>query len=337
MRLSVSWAKDFLKNKLRGKGYSEKTISGYLYSLNFFEKFLLTKNITDLRHVEEKTIKEYTDYLIDYVPKSGKGKKKGSLDRETRNMYLSKIKKLFNLLIKEDIIFSDPFRNTEERPKKKGLPKDILTEEEIEELFKKPDLKTYLGFRDRTVLEVMYGTGIRIGELEKLNVMDVDFASTIIFVRQGKGRKDRIVPCTKTAFMFLREYLAKVRPALSYMNHKEQSLFLADNGNRFRQNAFRKMLKKYLKQTNIMKQITAHSFRHTFATHMLEAGVNLRYIQEILGHEGLSTTQIYTRVAVVNLKQVVKQYHPRNNELYTDEEVQAPSSFDLMRHIKKED
>jgi len=193
---------------------------------------------------------------------------------------------------------------------------------------------TYMGFRDRTMFEVLYGTGIRIGELEKLNISDIDFNEKVIFIRQGKGGKDRIVPCTDTALEFLKEYITKVRPALSYFNSRQKVLFLSRSGKRFTAGAFRKMLAKYLKKSQIKKRISPHSFRHSFATHLLAGGANIRYVQEILGHEELSTTAIYTRVAVVNLKKEIKHFHPRENELYEAAELKIPEK-DIGRRCFK--
>ena len=180
----------------------------------------------------------------------------------------------------------------------------------------------------------MYGTGIRIGELENLNISDIDFNEKMLFIRQGKGRKDRMVPCTDTAINFLKEYITKVRPALCYFNSNQKVLFLSKSGRRFTAGAFRKMLERYLKKSGIKKKITAHSFRHSFATHLLEHGANIRYVQEILGHESLSTTAIYTRVVVDDLKREIKKYHPCENELYTFEDIKIPEIEKTKRDFK---
>ncbi len=332
MRMRFTQTKAFLETRLRAAGYAASTIRGYLYQLNVFERYLIMQGIEDVRQVDEAVIQGYAAYLLDYVPRYGKGKKQKRLDAASRAISLRCVRKLFTLLVREDIVFADPFRSMEPVRQKDKLPKNVLTAQEIERLFSCPDTGTYLGFRNRTVLEVLYGTGLRISELIGLDISDVDPGERVVYIRCGKGRKDRVVPCTEAALAYLREYVAKVRPVLCYLDYREQALFVTNTGKRLTACAFRKMLAKYVKQSGIKKTVTAHSFRHTFATHLLEAGVNIRYIQEMLGHEKVSTTVIYTRVAVPELKKVMAQYHPRENELFPQgEEVQEPTEYHYSR------
>ncbi|MCK5020728.1 MAG: tyrosine-type recombinase/integrase [Candidatus Peribacteraceae bacterium] len=319
MKLDLELVMNLVEEKQRIRKLSEKTIYNYQAALKNFRKYLQLAGITDLRAVDEKMILGYYRYLEEYTKVKG-GKR---LAGGTKSLWLTCVHKVFELLIAENLIFVDPFGAIKSSvPKEKTLPKKIMTHAEVKLLFSQPNTDTYLGYRDRTVFEFLYGTGIRIGELEGLNIFDIDFTDRLVFVR-GKGRKERVVPCAETALQFLKEYVDKVRPTLAFYS-QERALFISEEGKRFTANAFSLMLRKYLKKSGIKKRITAHTFRHSFATHMLESGVNVRYIQEILGHEKLSTTAIYTRVTIKKLKEEVEKYHPRENELFSDEEILVP-------------
>lgn len=314
MKVTIAFTTKLMRDWLVRKKASMKTLEAYEYALSVFEKFLLLYDIADLRAVGQSEIDQFIDFLLVYR-RHGKGE---YISNSTFNMVVGKVRKAFQILSRESYLFADPFRHFESFRRPVHLPRAVMTQEEIQQLFKQPDLDSYLGFRDRTIFEVLYGTGIRLGEMLGLDIYDIDFGENIIVIRHGKGGKDRLVPCTEIAMLFVKEYLEKVRPVLAFHDPEQKALFLTNKGNRLTNNAFVTMLKKYLVNSGIEKNITAHSFRHTFATQMLEGGANIRYIQEILGHELLSTTAVYTRVAVKNLKAMIKQFHPRENELYSD-------------------
>jgi integrase/recombinase XerD len=195
------------------------------------------------------------------------------------------------------------------------MPRSILTIQEINKLLAVPNLHSILGFRDRAILETLYSTGVRNMELRNLTVKDIDFKKRTLQILKGKNSVDRIVPCGMVALEFLGEYIGSVRPYLAERSFDGENetdiLFLARKGTQLSNYALWKIVKVCARKSGIKKNISAHVLRHTMATHLLEAGLDLRYIQEILGHKSLDSTQVYTRVALGNLKKMYRRYHPR--------------------------
>lgn len=332
MTFDIPAAWEILQGTLAKRGLSKRTIAIYKDALVSFGRYLEGWGLADLREVDREVVFGYMEHLKQATSRRER-KKQRPLSGSTISLKLRCIRLLFGLLVLEGKIFSDPWGESIRQKKVKHLPQDILAEEEIAHLFSLPDPETYTGFRDRTMLELLYATGIRVSELVRMDVPDIDFEERLIQIRQAKGRKDRIVPCTQTAFSYLLEYLRQVRGALIYFNTGEQAVFVSRNGRRMCTNGFRKMLARYTKKSGLRKRITPHTFRHSFATHLLNHGANVRYIQEILGHEQLSTTAIYTRVVVADLLRVVKECHPRERHT-AGEIIVPPEREDTKRHFK---
>jgi integrase/recombinase XerD len=255
-------------------------------------------------------IEEYQDYLEKY-------KKKDSmlLRRVTKRGFLETLSCWFRFLENEEYIFLNPMRNFEITFKGKELPKDILTENEVEELLKAPDISTPVGIRDRSMLELLYGSGIRAGELTKLRMQDLDLEHCFLFIT-GKGRKDRIVPITKIARKFLKKYLEKARPFFLLKNPDERAVFLTSSVRPFNVNGVGTVIRKYRKKAEIKKPVSPHTLRHTCASHLIARGAGVRYVQELLGHSQITTTQIYTHVMPVDLQKVYQETHPRCLQLH---------------------
>ncbi|GAE43386.1 tyrosine recombinase XerD [Mesobacillus boroniphilus JCM 21738] len=189
------------------------------------------------------------------------------------------------------------------------MPK-VLSMEEVETLLDSPKLTDHFGYRDKAMLEMMYATGIRVSELIGLTLSDVHL--TMGFVRcMGKGSKERIIPIGKTASDAIEQYLEKGRPKLVSKKYKDDSLFLNHHGKGLSRQGFWKILKRLATEAGIEKELTPHTMRHSFATHLLENGADLRAVQEMLGHADISTTQIYTHVTKTRLKDVYTKFHPR--------------------------
>ncbi|WP_238528262.1 tyrosine recombinase [Acetonema longum] len=185
----------------------------------------------------------------------------------------------------------------------------MLTIHEVEELLKQPNVSLAAGLRDKAMLELLYATGIRVSELISLNISDVNLEMGYIKC-YGKGSKERIVPLGSIAAKCVQDYVAKGRQKL-VRTYEEASLFVNHHGNRLTRQGFWKIIKKYAQEANIHKEITPHTLRHSFATHLLENGADLRSVQEMLGHADISTTQIYTHVTKNHLKEVYDKTHPR--------------------------
>ena len=227
--------------------------------------------------------------------------------RRTIARRLSSVRSLFAFAVQHGYAHSDPASVLATPKRARQLPKTVPTDV-IERLLEAPDGSTPTGLRDQAVLELLYATGMRVGELSGLDLDDVDLRASTARV-MGKGSKQRILPMHYMAVKRIRAYLDEARPSLS--KKPNDALFLSSRGNRFSADAIRRMLNGYLTQIGESLDISPHSLRHTFATQLLDAGADLRSVQELLGHVALSTTQIYTHVGKRRLKRVHRDSHPR--------------------------
>jgi len=237
---------------------------------------------------------------------------------------LTPIKTFFKWLTRENHILYNPASELEVPQKPKRLPKTILPPDTIETILNQPDVETVEGIRDRTMMEVLYSTGIRRMELVKLTLYDVDHRRGTLMIREGKGRKDRLIPIGERALSWIEKYQHEVR--LSLLVGKDSgTLFLTDKGIAFRRGAAGGRIKRYIRQAGIEVEGSCHLFRHAMATHMLENGADIRFIQAMLGHEDLSTTEIYTQVSIEKLRQIHAATHPAKptRQTHSDTEVDA--------------
>ncbi len=278
------------------RGLSNNTIASYEHDLKSFIRYLNNKSIqfADVKHANILL------YLADI---QRNGKKTSTI---TRN--ISSLRTFFQFLLKEGYLPKDPTFNLDSPKLPKRLPK-FLTLKEIELLMSCPNLKTKAGIRDKAMIELLYATGMRVSELISLNLLDINLK--LGFVRCiGKGSKERIIPLGQHAVQAINNYLNLSRPY--FIKSKEQSLFLNYRGKRITRQGFWKIIKKYARIAGIKQEITPHVLRHSFATHLLENGADLRSVQEMLGHADISTTQIYTHVTKGRLKEVYLKNHPRS-------------------------
>ena len=221
---------------------------------------------------------------------------------------LSSLKSFYKFLILENIVKISPATDIETPRIKRKLPQ-VLTIEEVDKLFNQPNLIKPLGIRDRAMLELMYGTGVRVSELLSLKLEDLN--TTAGFLRcLGKGRKERIIPVNQTSIDWINRYITHSRSFL-VKSSLERTLFVNANGRPMTRQGFFKILAGYADKATINKEVTPHTLRHSFATHILENGADLRAVQEMLGHADISTTQIYTHLTKARLREVYQQFHPR--------------------------
>jgi integrase/recombinase XerD len=221
---------------------------------------------------------------------------------------LSSIKTFYNYLILEGVLVQNPFQDVRTPQLDKRLPV-VMTREEVEALIMAPDTETPLGLRDRAFFEVLYAAGLRVSELIGLKMDNLNMEAGFIIVT-GKGSKQRVVPLGEVALGWLRDYLMQVRPVL--MKRSVNScVFVNRGGTAMSRQGFWKLIKKYCLAAGIAKTISPHTLRHSFATHILEGGADLRSVQVMLGHADIDTTQIYTHVANTTLKKIHETYHPR--------------------------
>ena len=279
------------------KGVSLNTLEAYSRDLNRFIDFVEKRGIQKIGKITSDDIVALLGYL-----------KSGGLVSNSVNRTLAAIRGLYKYLLIEKIIDENPVSNIDLAKVWMRLP-DTLSKEEVNILLEKPDLKTLLGVRDAAMLELMYATGIRVSELVSLTTNNVNWQMGYLIVL-GKGSKERIVPIGRTAFECLNTYLEKARPKL-LREDTTNIIFLNRSGKGLTRQGFWKIVRKYAMKAGLMKKVHPHTFRHSFATHLLEGGADLRSVQVMLGHSDISTTQIYTHITRERLKDIHKKYHPR--------------------------
>lgn len=279
------------------KGLSNNTIFSYKGDLNKFTNYLENKEIDSFSKVNRDNI---SNFMFD--------QKKRGLSASSIARNLVAIKMFYRFLLRERILKTDPTAVLEAPKLWKRLP-EVMSLTEVESIIGSPNLRKNQGIRDRAILETMYATGMRASELVNLKLEDINLE--VGFVRCfGKGRKERIVPLGRKAKEALIRYLDKVRPKLLKEKSSPQ-IFLSRLGRRISRQTLWKIIIRYAKLAKIKKRIKPHTLRHSFATHLLEGGADLRSVQELLGHADISTTQIYTHIHKDRLKAIHKRFHPR--------------------------
>ena len=315
------------------RGLSKNTLVSYERDLGKFTTYLEKKGMSSFNEAKKSDV---TNFMLS---EKDKGLSANSIARS-----LAAIKTFFRFLTREGFMKVDVTSVIETPKLWKHLP-DSLSLDEVDHLLSKPNLKDWIGIRDKACLELMYATGMRVSEVVNLNLTDVNLDLGVVKCL-GKGSKERIVPLGKTARVAIRRYLDKVRPTLvkspfdvprakargllrvilsgasrphpegrglapSNVSNSEKGLFLTRLGHKMTRQMFWKIIKSYAKKARIDKNIMPHTLRHSFATHLLERGADLRSVQEMLGHANISTTQIYTHINKERLKMIHRQFHPR--------------------------
>lgn len=295
MKYEINDFKYYLKNE---KGLSENTTYSYIKDITLYSNYLEKRfDITNVKKIEKNHIKAYLKYL-----KQTKKLSQSSISRK-----LTSIKQFHKFLKLEDIVKIDESTYIESLKIDKKLP-SVLSIEEVDLLLDSLKMDTPLNIRNKTMIEVLYATGVRISELINIKINDIHINQGYIKII-GKGNKERIVPLSDESIKLLKLYITDSRVKLSkeYNNY----LFLNYDGNKMTRQGFWKILKKLVLEAGITKDISPHTIRHSFASHLLENGLDLRYVQELLGHEDIKTTQIYTHINNQKLKQTYLNSHPR--------------------------
>lgn len=288
------------KEELRVLNYSALTIRKKDYALRDFLRWSLESGLHFIKDVSKELIENYIHYFYD---------KKPELSARTRIAVLEAIKGFFGWAYAKNHILINPAGHIEYPKSPKSLPRHILTPAEVKKIFEAADLKTPVGFRDRAILELLYSTGVRRKEICDLLIEDINFEGKTLLIREGKGKKDRWIPVGSSAVNWLEKYAKKVRP-LFLKDKKSPFLFLSMNADRLAADYLGIQISLYVTKAEIGKKGGCLLFRHSMATTMLENGADIRYIQQMLGHSELSTTQLYTHVSLGKLKEIHSKTHP---------------------------
>jgi len=286
---------------MRLEDYSPATIRNLAGQLKPFGGWLAGKHIRDLRALTPSKMRAYQAYV-----------RAEPICRATQALRIRAVKRLYGFLAGQGRLLIDPAEGLREPRRRDSLPRPVLTEAEMKRLLTVPDVRRPYGIRNRALLEVLYGSGVRVGELERVAEQDVDLRAQTMQLRHTKGGRPRVVPLGRNATHWLRKYLDEVRPELAKERPSERALFVVSGGRPMRQYLVRQILARNRARAKIRKAVSPHLLRHTCATHLMQAGADVRSIQELLGHVRLSSTAIYTRVAPVDVKATHERYHPGN-------------------------
>jgi len=293
-----SFLKEYLATLKIEKNLAQNTVNSYKSDLTSFLNFMAQSGVNDLSEIKSKHITSFFKLL-----------KEAGLNETSAARYFSSIKGFFKYLSKNEYIKSNPVERISPPKISRKLP-EVLNIHEINLILDQPYVKDTIGLRDKAILELFYACGTRVSELINIKVNDLFLSEEVIRVF-GKGSKERLVPIGSSAIKWIKKYLTKSRPLLVKNIKSENYLFLNQRGTKFSRMGIWKIVRQYVKQAGIEKNVHPHTFRHSFATHLIEGGADLRAVQEMLGHSDISTTQIYTHIDRDYIKLVHKKFHPR--------------------------
>jgi integrase/recombinase XerD len=284
--------------------YAWGTVTLRRQTLTRFIRWCHERTVTRPGEVTRELLERYQRHLFFYRKRDGQ-----RLGISSQSHALTALRRWFTWLSRERLIAQNPAAELQLPRAERRLPRHALSEDNVEAVLAQPDLATPLGLRDRAMLETLYSSGLRRGELLALYRHDVDRERGVVLIRRGKGNKDRVVPIGQRALAWIDKYVADVRPQLMPAR-ATPVLFLTTSGRAMHPNQFSARVREYLQRAGVIQAGACHLFRHTTATLMLEAGADVRFIQALLGHESLKTTQIYTHVSIPQLRRVHAQTHP---------------------------
>ena len=282
------------------RNYSDFTCNNYKKDLNEYNSFILSNKI-NYKNMDYNEAKEYVIYL------NKKNDAKSTISRK-----LSSLRTFYKYLVLNNKVESNPFLLVSSPKKEKRIPK-FINYNNMEEILNVPNIKTKEGQRERVILEVLYASGVRVSELVNIKLKDIDFSNKNILIF-GKGSKERIVPLDDIATIALKNYINVYRNTL-LKNKSSNLLFLNAHGNSLSRQGFFKILKEIALEKGINKELSPHTIRHSFATHLINHGADLRSVQTLLGHENIKTTQIYTHISNNYVKEKYNETHPRSKKM----------------------
>jgi len=311
------------------KAYATDTIDRREIALRRFIEWCDERGLHAPQDITKPILERYQRHLYYYRKSNGK-----PLALSTQHSFLAPLKTFFKWLTQENHLLYNPASELMLPKQPKHLPKEILSVEEVEQILAQPDYETAEGLRDRAMLETLYSTGLRRMELTALKTYDLDCRRAIVVVREGKGKRDRILPIGERALAWVEKYLEDSRPKLAVDLH-EEALFLDDWGGAMARDTLAHKVKIHIRNAGVDKKGCCHLFRHAMATHMLDNGADTRFIQAMLGHADLATTQIYTHVSVEKLRDIHTATHPAKLKR-SDEAGEESGTTDLLSSLAAE-
>ena len=291
--------------ELRVRNYGESSREQAEHVLPRFFAYLKERRVTDIRAVTEEHVVGWAKHVSLATNRHGE-----PLSPHTRRTYLVLLQRFFRFLVRRGLVLADPMLDVT-MPQVSKLPRVVLSHSQARRLIEAPSPFTPVGKRDRALLELLYGTGLRVAECARLELRDVDLGKGTLFVRQGKGKKDRVVPFAGQAAAALDLYLREGRPAFA-RTARQQALFLSSrSGKAMASGSIQLVVREHARAAGLEVAVTPHILRHTYATHLIQGGADVRHVQKLLGHASLQSTTIYTRVFPKDLKKAVEKAHPR--------------------------
>lgn len=285
------------------KNFSDNTLDAYIRDIKKLEAFVMSElGAISPQHISYENLQEYIYQLS-----------KNKISERSQARGISSIKAFFKYLLEEEYRDDNPAALLEGPKLGLYLP-DTLSEDDINKIIDCIDISTDIGKRNQCILEVLYGCGLRVSELVDLKISNINFKEDFIIV-EGKGEKTRLVPLAKSTAEFIKDYIQTVRNKSKINKKHEDTLFLNSRGTNMSRVIVFIIIKELTQKAGISKSISPHTFRHSFATHLLQNGADLRFIQEMLGHSSITTTQIYTRLKTEELRDVILNFHPRNRNI----------------------
>lgn len=319
---------------LQVHNYAAPTVLNRQMYLGYFVSWCAERGLTQPREITKPILERYQRSLYQHRKRNGE-----PLTFRGQHARLVPIRALFKWLARQNHLLYNPASELELPRLEQRLPKHVLTKSEVEQVIAQPDTSEPMGMRDRAILETFYSTGMRRSELLDLSIFDIDRERGTVMIRQGKGKKDRMIPIGERAVRWIDRYQNQVRPELA-IGRGNSTLFLTSQGEAFTPDRLTQLVRRYVESADTGKSGSCHLFRHTMATLMLENGADIRYIQAMLGHAELSTTQIYTQVSIRKLKEIHTATHPgkvRTASKSAQEAAEAePTAEDVMATLDAE-
>ena len=310
-KVTIERAKEWMREYLKGRGYKGKSIERMVGSVEVFGRYMRERmKKEDVREVRREEVVGYVEYLRG---REGEGRGR-RLSEATVRARVSDVRQMYRYLCRAEVVLMNPTQGVEVKVRGAEGRREIVSREEMNRMLDSIEMEGEVGKRDRAMFELMYSSGLRVSEVSNLRVGDIDVEGRMVLVRKGKMGRDRVEPVSEVGMKFVRKYMEGREG-----EGKEEIVFKRRGGGKLSVSGVGRRFQKHARRAGIRREgVSAHSIRHSIATHLLENGADIRYVQELLGHESIETTVRYTHAMYENMKRVYKRYHARENEYYKE-------------------